>query len=101
LFRDGLTDADYISRYTIGADELAERAMEYTPEMVGAITGLSPELIVELAHGIATSQPSVIRIGVAVERQSGGGQAVRAISCIPALVGSWRRPGGGLLQLPL
>ena len=101
LFRDGLTDADYISRYTVGADELAERAMEYTPEMVGAITDLSPELIVELAHGIATSQPSVIRIGVAVERQSGGGQAVRAISCIPALVGSWRRPGGGLLQLPL
>nr|WP_275402240.1 molybdopterin oxidoreductase family protein [Sphingobium terrigena] len=101
LFRDGLTDADYISQYSIGADELAERAAEYTPAMVADITGLSAELITELAHGIATSQPSVIRIGVAIERQSGGGQAVRAISCIPALVGSWRRPGGGLLQLPL
>lgn len=101
LFRDGLVDADYVARYTIGADELAGRAAEYTPEAVAEITGLSPELIVELATGIATSQPSVIRIGVAIERQSGGGQAVRAISCIPALVGSWRKPGGGLLQLPL
>ena len=28
-------------------------------------------------------------------------RAVRAIACLPALVGSWRDPGGGLLQLPL
>lgn len=101
LFRDGLIDAEYVENYTVGADELAERARQYPPEEVAGITGLTPELIVELAHGIARSQPSVIRIGVAIERQSGGGQAVRAISCIPALVGSWRKPGGGLLQLPL
>jgi anaerobic selenocysteine-containing dehydrogenase len=43
----------------------------------------------------------VIRIGVAVERHAGGGQTVRALSCLPALVGAWRKPGGGILQLPL
>src|SRR3954453_20650125 len=43
----------------------------------------------------------MIRIGVAIERQAGGGQTVRAIACLPALVGAWRRVGGGLLQLPL
>ena len=43
----------------------------------------------------------MIRIGVAVERHAGGGQTVRAIACLPALVGAWRQPGGGLLQLPL
>ena len=43
----------------------------------------------------------MIRIGVAVERHAGGGQTVRAISCLPALVGAWRHVGGGLLQLPL
>nr|WP_245405812.1 molybdopterin oxidoreductase family protein [Sphingobium sp. Sx8-8] len=101
LFRDGLVDTDYVAQHTVGADELAERAQDYPPERVAAITGLSVDLIAELAHGLSESQPSVIRIGVAIERQSGGGQAVRAIACIPALVGSWRRPGGGLLQLPL
>lgn len=101
LFRDGLTDADYVARHTLGSEELEERARAFTPEAVADITGLSPDLVVELAHGLACSQPSVIRIGVAIERQTGGGQAVRAISCIPALVGSWRKPGGGLLQLPL
>ena len=43
----------------------------------------------------------MIRIGVAIERQAGGGQTVRSIACLPALVGAWRHVGGGLLQLPL
>ncbi len=43
----------------------------------------------------------MIRIGVAIERHAGGGQTVRAIACLPALVGAWRQVGGGLLQLPL
>ena len=47
------------------------------------------------------TQPSVIRIGVAVERHSGGGQTVRALTCLPALVGAWRDVGGGILQLPI
>jgi anaerobic selenocysteine-containing dehydrogenase len=35
----------------------------------------------------------VIRIGVAVERHAGGGQTVRALACLPALVGAWRNAG--------
>ncbi|WP_343528955.1 molybdopterin oxidoreductase family protein [Sphingomonas sp.] len=101
LFRDGLIDRDYVENYTVGAAELEQRANDYPPELVAEITGLPVETIKELAEGLAKTQPSVIRIGVAIERQTGGGQAVRAISCIPALVGSWRKPGGGLLQLPL
>src|SRR5579871_4404782 len=45
-------------------------------------------------------KPAAIRFGVGIERQPGGGQAVRAISCLPALVGAWRRPGGGLVFMP-
>jgi anaerobic selenocysteine-containing dehydrogenase len=43
----------------------------------------------------------VIRIGVAVERHAGGGQTVRALTCLPALTGAWRHVGGGILQLPV
>ena len=101
LFRDGMIDRDYVDKHTIGAAELEQRAADYPPEEVARITGVPVETIMALADGLARTQPSVIRIGVAIERQTGGGQAVRAISCIPALVGSWRKPGGGLLQLPL
>jgi anaerobic selenocysteine-containing dehydrogenase len=98
---EGLVDRDYVDKYSIGYDELAERAAIYTPDYVSAITGISVDDIRTLAREYATTPPAVIRIGVAVERHAGGGQTVRAISCLPALVGAWRDVGGGLLQLPI
>nr|WP_083419284.1 MFS transporter [Pseudofrankia sp. BMG5.36] len=101
IISEGLTDEDYIARYTVGYDELVARVQQYTPEWAAEETGVPAEDIRRLARAYAGSQPSVIRIGVAVERHAGGGQAVRALSCLPALVGAWRKPGGGILQLPL
>jgi len=101
IIRDGLVDQDYVSKYTVGYDELAQRAAEYTPAKVAEITGLPAEDVVKLARDYAQQQPSAIRIGVGIERSAGGGQLVRALSCLPALVGAWRKPGGGILQLPL
>ncbi|MGY1694876.1 molybdopterin-dependent oxidoreductase [Geodermatophilus sp. SYSU D00814] len=101
IIGEGLTDEDYVARYTVGFDELAERVATYTPEWASGETGIPAEDIRTLAREYAAADPSVIRIGVAIERHAGGGQTVRAISCLPALTGAWRRPGGGLLQLPL
>ncbi|GAB3083044.1 molybdopterin-containing oxidoreductase family protein [Nocardioides zeae] len=101
IINEGLTDDDYVANHTVGYDELVERVQQYTPEWASAETGIPVETILTLAREYATAQPSVIRIGVAVERHAGGGQTVRALSCLPALVGAWRNPGGGILQLPL
>lgn len=101
IIREGLVDRDYVDRHTIGFDELSAHVAEYTPAFAAAETGIDAEVIRTLAREYATAQPSAIRIGVAIERSAGGGQLVRAIACLPALVGAWRRPGGGLLQLPL
>lgn len=101
IIAEGLTDEAYVRDHTVGFDELAERVREYTPEWASGETGIPAEDIRTLAREYATSQPSMIRIGVAIERQAGGGQTVRALACLPALVGAWRRPGGGLLQMPL
>ena len=68
---------------------------------MASVTGIAAEDIRKLAREYATTRPSVIRIGVAVERHSGGGQTVRALTCLPALVGAWRDVGGGILQLPV
>jgi anaerobic selenocysteine-containing dehydrogenase len=101
IINEGLVDKEYVDAYTQGYEELAERVQEYPPERAAQITGVPAEDIVTLAREYAASQPSAIRIGVAIERHAGGGQTVRAITCLPALVGAWRRPGGGILQLPL
>jgi len=101
LIAEDLVDHDYVQNYTTGFDELKERASAYPPEMVAKITGIPVQDIRTLAREYATTQPSVIRIGVAIERHAGGGQTVRATACLPALVGAWRRVGGGILQLPI
>ena len=36
-----------------------------------------------------------------IERSRGGGQAIRAITCLPALVGAWRYVGGGTMEMPI
>ena len=101
IIEEGLVDQDYVDHYTVGFEELVDRAKTRTPEWAKAITGVPAENIRTLAREFATTQPSVIRMGVALGRHYGGGQTIRAVSCLPALVGSWRHVGGGALQFPV
>lgn len=101
IIAEGLADEDYVREHTVGYNELAERVRGYTPEWAAEQTGIAAEDIRTLAREYATTDPAMIRIGVAIERHTGSGQTVRAITCLPALVGAWRHVGGGLLQLPL
>ena len=99
LIEEGLIDQDYVDNYTVGYKELAERAKARTPEWAAAITGIPAEDIRTLAREYAKTNPAAIRLGVAVERNWGGGQAIRAISCLPSLTGAWREVGGGIYQM--
>ena len=82
-------------------EELKEHVKNKDPMWASKITGIDEEDIKTLAHEIATTQPVGIRIGVALERHYGGGQTIRAVTCIPALTGSWRHVGGGITQFPV
>lgn len=98
IFRDRLADEDYLARFTLGHEELRERALrEYGPDRVSKITGLDVAVIERLAHEYATTQPSAIRVNYGLQRHRGGGMAVRTITCLPAVVGAWRHFGGGVL----
>ena len=101
IIAEDLVDHDYVGKYTVGYDELAARAANFPPDVVAGITGIAADDIRTLAREFATTQPSVIRMGVAIERNASGGNAVRAMSCLPALVGSWRHCGGGILHMPI
>jgi anaerobic selenocysteine-containing dehydrogenase len=101
IIAQGLVDTDYVANYTVGYEELAERAGQYPAERVEQITGIPAQDIRTLAREYATSQPAAIRQGVAIERSRGGGQAIRAITCLPALVGAWRHVGGGTMEMPI
>ncbi len=97
IFREGLEDGDYLERYTIGAEDLRRRASEYAPERVAEICGIEAETIERLARLYATTRPAAIRINYGLQRHSGGGMAVRTVSCLPTVTGAWRDAAGGIL----
>ncbi len=101
IIEQGLVDRDYVDKYTVGFEDLAERARDRTPEWAEEITGVSAADIRKLARELATEQPAAIRIGVGLERHYGGAQTIRAVTCIPALTGAWRHVGGGITQFPV
>ena len=101
IIKNDLTDKDYIDKYTDGFDELKSHVTDKTPEWAAKITGVNKEDIEKLALELASNQPAAIRIGVALERHHGGGQTIRAVTCIPALTGAWKHVGGGITQFPV
>ena len=97
ILRDGLQDQDYIDKYTHGFEQLRDRASDYPPQRVAQICGVTEEEVIGLARELASVHPSVIRVNYGLQRHAGGGMAVRAIACLPALTGAWRYAGGGML----
>jgi anaerobic selenocysteine-containing dehydrogenase len=96
-FRDGLEDKDYLERYTIGAEALRARVVEWTPARVAETTGLAAAEVEWLGREYATRAPTAIRLNYGLNRHAGAGMAVRAIACLPAVTGAWRHAGGGIL----
>ncbi len=97
LVREGWLDRDYIERHTLGFDELAERALAFDPTRVAAICGIGAAEVEEFAREYWQIRPAAIRLNYGMQRAAGGGNAVRAVACLPALAGHWRDAAGGVL----
>jgi anaerobic selenocysteine-containing dehydrogenase len=90
-------DPDYIARHTLGWEALRARALQWPPARAAAVCGLPEAQIAALARAYGTTRPAAIRLNYGMQRVHGGGNAARAIACLPALVGAWRDRSGGLL----
>jgi anaerobic selenocysteine-containing dehydrogenase len=97
LVRENLIDRDYIERYTLGFERLAERLKRCPPEWAAKTCGLAVEEVENLARAYGTTKPAAIRLNYGMQRHAGGGIAARTIACLPALTGAWRDAAGGLV----
>ncbi len=101
LIRNDWLDHDYLAQHTLGWDLLRSRALQWPPERAALVCGISPEQIRSLARDYgdcaASRAPAAIRMNYGMQRVHGGGNAVRLIACLPALIGAWRHPAGGVL----
>ena len=94
-------DHDYLQAHTLGWDALRARALEWPPERAAAVCGIEAAQITALARAYGETaragQPVAIRLNYGMQRVRGAANAVRAVCCLPALVGAWRHAAGGLL----
>ncbi len=94
-------DHDYVVRHTVGWEQLRERALTWPPERAASICGIEVGQIRALAKDYgacaASREPAAIRLNYGMQRVHGGGNAVRLVACLPALIGAWRHRAGGLL----
>ncbi|WP_235579711.1 molybdopterin-containing oxidoreductase family protein [Ramlibacter sp. Leaf400] len=90
-------DHDYLAQHTLGWEALRERALRWSPERAAMVCGLPAQQIRDLAREYGTTRPAAIRLNYGMQRVRGGGNAARAVACLPALTGAWRHRAGGLL----
>ncbi|PHM19856.1 MAG: molybdopterin oxidoreductase [Curvibacter sp. PD_MW3] len=101
LIQHDWLDHDYIERHTLGWPALRERALQWSPERAAEVCGLEAQQIRDLAHDygqcLVRGEPAAIRLNYGMQRVHGGGNAARAVACLPALIGAWRHRAGGVL----
>ncbi len=90
-------DHDYIAQHTVGWEALKARALLWNPQRAAQVCGVPEAQIIQLARDYGTTKPAAIRLNYGMQRVRGGGNAVRAVACLPALTGAWRHRTGGLL----
>ncbi len=98
LERDGLLDRPFIDRWVRGFEGFSERILPaYPPVAVSRLSGIPEETLGELATAVGRARAPFIRIGGGLSRYGNGAMTVRAIACLPALVGAFGKPGAGCL----
>ncbi len=97
LFAEGYADRDYMARYTDGWRELEAHVRSRSPEWAEAITGVPADIIRQFARSFGSTKRSYIRLGYGFSRSRNGAMSLFAVSCLPAITGSWAEVGGGAL----
>lgn len=90
LIEKELIDREFIDRYTFGFKEFIKEVMKYDLKEVSEITGVNEKLISRVSELYGSIRPSVIMIGLGVQKSMNGAEVTRILSLLPALVGQHR-----------
>jgi anaerobic selenocysteine-containing dehydrogenase len=101
LIQNDWLDHEYLARHTLGWEAMRARARQWSPERAAQVCGIEASQIRRLAQDygdcMVRQEPAAIRMNYGLQRVRGGGNAVRLIAALPALIGAWRHRAGGVL----
>ncbi|MEM3979860.1 MAG: molybdopterin-dependent oxidoreductase [Ignisphaera sp.] len=90
LLDKGYVDLSFIEKYTYGFDKFVQHLKDYRLEVVEEFSGIPRTKIIDIAEALASSRNFAIFIGYGLQRRYGGGEIVRSIAILPALLGIHR-----------
>jgi formate dehydrogenase (NADP+) alpha subunit len=99
LIQKGLIDEAFIQERTEGFDELKQKVLEYTPERVSEITGVSADLVEKAAVMYGEADRSMIFYAMGITQHSTGTDQVKAMGNLAMVTGNLGRPSTGVNPL--
>lgn len=99
IINEGLYDSDFVERWTVGFEQLAERVQDHSPEWAEEVTWVPADKIKESARLFAKTRPAAVEWGVALEHTPNCFQTVRAVALLPGITGNIDIPGGWILGM--
>lgn len=95
IFSENRHDEAWLEANTVGWRQLRQRAAQYPVERVAEITGLDPQVIIDLAHRWAETDRALVKFNDGIQRHQNGGQTIRALLALPAVTGHYGKHGSG------
>jgi formate dehydrogenase major subunit len=99
IVTEKLYDQQYIQTYTEGFPALAEHVKDFTPEEMGPICGIEPDVLRTVARKFARAKSAIIFWGMGVSQHTHGTDNARCLIALSLITGQIGRPGTGLHPL--
>jgi len=99
IVSENLVDQDFIDTNTEGYEELRLHLLDYTPEKMAEICGVSSEEIRQIARLYASAKNAMILWGMGISQHVHGTDNARCLISLCMITGQIGRPGTGLHPL--
>ncbi len=97
ILSEKLYDAAFVSKWTVGFDQLVDHTEKYTPEAAEQVCGVPANDIRKLARMYASNKSACIRHYFRTGWVPDGVQNFRSFAILAGLTGNLDRPGGELI----
>jgi len=90
IVENRLHDEEFIKANVVGFDRLVEIAKKFDMNRMAKVTGLHTKDMEDFIADYVSLRPSCIMMGYGMQRNRNGGEMIRAVSLLPALIGQSR-----------
>jgi anaerobic selenocysteine-containing dehydrogenase len=101
IIKENLYDKEFVEKWTIGFDKLAQLIEEYPPKKVEEVTWVPADTVRNIARVFATAKPACISPRNSLDQHTNASCGIRAINALMAITGNLDIKGGNVFTIPI